>query len=127
MSGSELRRASWPDIPSETVTELISRKLFSGKRIMLAQMKLAEGAVVPTHEHENEQITWIIEGALRFWMGAEGAPDTKEIVLSAGDVLHVPSGVPHKAMALEDTVACDVFSPPRQDWIDGSDTYFHDQ
>ncbi len=125
MSTSQVRKARWEDVEKETVTETISRRLFSGERMMLAHVYLEEGAVVPTHSHENEQLTWIVEGALRFWIG-EG-DDVEELVVSAGECLHIPSGVPHKAMALEDTFDVDVFSPPRQDWLDGTDSYFHDE
>ena len=72
-----------------------------------------------TH-HENEQFTYILEGALRFWIGAE---DGEEIVVRAGEVLHIPSNVPHKAVAIEDTLDLDVFVPPRADWLDGTDVY----
>ncbi|HSH75988.1 MAG TPA: cupin domain-containing protein, partial [Longimicrobiales bacterium] len=88
---------------------------------------LEEGAIVPTHSHDNEQLSWILEGALRFWLGEEGAEDFREIDVSAGEVLFIPSNVPHKVLALADTVDVDVFSPPRQDWLDGTDTYFHDR
>ncbi len=112
----------WTDIPEETVTSQISRRLVTGDRMMLAQVYLEAGAVVPKHSHENEQITWILEGALRFWIGEDGE---QELVVRAGEVLHIPSNVPHKAEALERTLDVDIFSPPRQDWLDGTDSYFH--
>ena len=93
---------------------------------MLAQVFLDKGSVVPWHSHENEQLTWIVEGALHFWLGEEGSADFQEVVVGAGEVLFIPSNVPHKAVALEDTFDVDVFSPPRQDWLDGTDSYFHD-
>lgn len=116
--------ARWEDIPREKVTDTIHRRLFTGERMMLAQVFLDKGAIVPTHQHENEQLTWIVEGALRFWIGAEDAPDRRELVVNAGETLFIPSNVPHKAEALEDTYDVDVFSPPRQDWLDGTDDYF---
>jgi len=113
-------------MPKERVTDDISRRLVTGDRMMLAHVYLDKGAVVPTHQHDNEQLTYILEGALKFWIGdPEG--DVEELVVSAGEVLHIPSNVPHKAEALEDTVDVDVFSPPRQDWLDGTDAYFHDK
>ncbi len=124
MSDTPLRPTPWDDIPLETVTDTIKRRLFSGKRMMLAHVHLNKGAIVPMHSHENEQLTWIIEGALRFWIGEEGSDDFQEMVVSAGETLYIPSNVPHKAEALEDTFDVDVFSPPRQDWLDGTDTYF---
>ena len=112
----------WTDIPKERVTDTISRRLVTGDRMMLAHVYLDKGAIVPKHSHENEQITYILEGALRFWIGED---QQEEIVVNAGEVLHIPSNVPHKAEALEDTLDVDVFSPPRQDWLNHTDSYFH--
>ncbi|MSR20772.1 MAG: cupin domain-containing protein [Gemmatimonadetes bacterium] len=124
MSVSAVRHESWVDIPRETVTDVIARRLFTGQRMMLAQVYLDKGAIVPWHSHENEQLTWVLEGALRFWVGQEGSADMKDVVVAAGDVLYIPSNVPHKAEALEDTLDVDVFSPPREDWLKHTDTYF---
>ena len=127
MSVSDVRHEKWDEIRREQVTDDIARRLFTGERMMLAQVYLDEGAVVPWHSHENEQLTWVLEGALEFWVGEEGSPDVRKVVVEAGDVLFIPSNVPHKAVALADTLDVDVFSPPRQDWLDGSDSYFHDR
>jgi quercetin dioxygenase-like cupin family protein len=81
---------------------------------------LKKGAIVPKHSHENEQITYILEGALRFQIGEDGSD---ELIVSAGEVLTIPSNVPHMAEALEDTLDVDIFNPPRQDWLDKSDGY----
>ena len=123
MAPPSTRHLRWEDLPREPVTDQIARKVITGDRMMIAQVFLARGAVVPTHRHENEQITYILEGALHFWIGEEGE---EEVVVRAGEVLHIPSGVPHRARALEDTLDVDVFSPPRADWLDGTDTYFHE-
>lgn len=112
----------WDDLPLERVTEQLTRKLVTGDRMMLAQVFLDKGCIVPKHSHENEQITWIVKGALRFWIGEDGA---REVVVREGEVLHIPSNVPHRAEALEDTLDVDIFSPPRQDWLDRTDDYFH--
>ena len=91
---------------------------------MLAQVFLDEGCIVPQHSHENEQLTYILEGKLRFFLGE----DESEVVdVGVGEVLHIPSGLPHKAVALEDTLDVDIFNPPRQDWLDGSDAYLREQ
>jgi len=127
MSVSAVRHQKWEEIRREQVTDDIARRLFTGERMMLAQVYLDEGAVVPWHSHENEQLTWVLEGALEFWVGEEGSPDVRKVVVEAGDLLFIPSNVPHKAVALADTLDVDVFSPPRQDWLDGSDSYFHDR
>jgi quercetin dioxygenase-like cupin family protein len=110
----------WADIPKERLSDVLDRKLITGDRMMLAHVYLKKGAVVPQHSHENEQITYILEGGLRFWIGADGS---EVIDVLAGEVLHIPSHVPHKAEALEDTLDVDVFSPPRQDWLDKTDDY----
>jgi quercetin dioxygenase-like cupin family protein len=110
----------WNDIPIEQVTPMLDRKLITGNRMMLAQVFLKKGCIVPRHQHENEQLTYILEGALRLWVG----DDLSDVYdLHAGEVLFIPSNVPHKAEALEDTLDVDVFSPPRQDWLDRTDSY----
>lgn len=112
----------WEDMPKEQVTDEISRRLITGDRMMLAHVYLKKGSIVPRHQHENEQLTYILEGALRFWIGED---ESEEIVVGVGEVLHIPSNVWHKAEALEDTLDVDIFSPPRQDWLDRTDDYFH--
>ena len=112
----------WSDMPKERVTDQISRRLVTGERMMLAHVYLDKGSVVPKHSHENEQLTYILEGALQFWIGED---QQEEIVVRAGEVLLIPSNVPHRALALEDTLDVDVFSPPRQDWLNHTDSYFH--
>jgi len=102
----------WYDLPREELHERLSRRLITGDRVMLAHVYLKQGCVVPRHSHENEQFTYILEGALRFLVGADGA---EEIVVRAGEVLHLPAHLPHEAHALEDTLDVDVFSPPRED------------
>lgn len=111
----------WDEMEKEHVVEGIERKIITGERMMLAQIFLKRGAVVPLHSHDNEQLTYILEGALRFWIGNE---ESEPIDVRAGEVLRIPSNVPHKAEALEDTLDVDVFSPPRQDWLDKTDDYF---
>jgi len=110
----------WDDLPKEPLKEDLSRRLISTDRMMLAQVFLEKGAVVPLHSHENEQLTYILEGTLRFWLGED---QSETVDVAAGEVLHIPSWVPHKAEALETTLDVDIFAPPRQDWLDGSDTY----
>ena len=124
---SAVRHHRWDEMPKERVTDDIHRRLVTGERMMLAHVYLDKGAIVPTHQHDNEQLTYILEGALRFWIGDPEAGDVEEIVVRAGEVLYIPSNVHHKAEAIEDTLDVDVLSPPRQDWLDGSDSYFHDE
>src|SRR3954464_7535437 len=110
----------WEGMPREKVSAMLDRRLITGDRMMLAHVYLKKGCIVPKHSHENEQLTYILEGALKFWIGEDGA---KEIVVSAGEVLLIPSNLAHKAEALEETLDIDVFSPPRQDWLDKKDDY----
>jgi quercetin dioxygenase-like cupin family protein len=110
----------WEDLPREELNPQIGRRFITGERMMIAHVYLAKGALVPRHSHENEQITYILEGALRFFLGDDGA---EVIDVRAGEVLTIPPNLPHAAEALEDTLDVDVFNPPRQDWLDGSDAY----
>ena len=119
---STVRHFRWTDLPEERVTDLISRQLITGDDMMIAHVYLKKDALVPQHSHHNEQITYILSGALHFWIGADRS---REVIVREGEVLHIPSNVPHEARALEDTLDVDVFSPPRQDWLDGTDSYFH--
>jgi quercetin dioxygenase-like cupin family protein len=107
----------WNTIPLEELNPMLQRQLIVGEEMMIARVLLKKGAVVPRHSHHNEQITYILEGVLKFFI------DGKEIVVSAGEVLCIPRNMPHEAIALEDTVDLDVFNPPRADWLDGSDEY----
>jgi quercetin dioxygenase-like cupin family protein len=104
----------------EKVNDMLDRKLITGKRMMLAHVFLKKGCVVPKHSHENEQLTYILEGALHFKLGED---QREEVTVSAGEVLHIPSNLPHEALALEDTLDVDVFSPPREDWLNKTDAY----
>ena len=105
----------WDEIELEKVTEMISRKIVTGAREMLAQIYLKKGALVPMHSHESEQMTYILQGSLRFLV------DGEEIIVSEGEVLHIPPFAPHQAEALEDTFELDVFSPVRKDWVSDED------
>lgn len=110
----------WEDMPKEKVSETFDRRLITGDSMMLAHVYLKKGSIVPQHRHDNEQLTYILEGGLRFWIGKD---ESQVIDVMAGDVLHIPSNVFHKAEALEDTLDVDIFSPPRQDWLNKTDAY----
>jgi quercetin dioxygenase-like cupin family protein len=120
MSETKATFYRWNDMPIEPVTDLLSRRLITGDRMMLAHVYLKKGSIVPRHHHENEQLTYVIEGALHFWIGED---ESEEITVRAGEVLHLPSWIWHKAEALEDTLDVDVFSPPRADWLAKTDDY----
>jgi len=117
---SETTHYRWDDVERERVNPLLDRKLITGDSLMLSHVFLKKGCIVPKHQHHNEQFSYIIDGALRFWIGDD---PVQEVVVRAGEVLHIPSGVWHKAEALEDTLDMDVFSPPRQDWLNHTDAY----
>ena len=108
---------SWETVKKEVLNDKLARKVISGEKITIAQIFLAKDGVVPLHHHENEQISSVVKGAMRFEI--EG----QEIVLRAGDVLSIPPNVPHRVVALEDSQALDVFSPVRTDWLTGKDDY----
>jgi quercetin dioxygenase-like cupin family protein len=110
----------WDQLPREDLHEKLSRRMIIGDHVMLAHVYLKKGCVVPKHSHMNEQFTYILEGALRLLVGDD---DAQEIVVRAGEVLHIPGNVPHEAEALEDTVDVDVFHPPREDWLKKTDAY----
>jgi quercetin dioxygenase-like cupin family protein len=118
------RHYRWDDLPREELNPLLSRRLVTGEDMMIAHVYLKKGCVVPKHAHENEQLTYVLEGCLRFRLGEDG--EQVEDV-HAGEVLTIPRNLPHEAEALEDTLDVDVFNPPRQDWLDGSDAYLRPQ
>jgi quercetin dioxygenase-like cupin family protein len=109
--------SSWDAVPLEAMSEIISRRVFSGEKAMVAKVYLKKDAVVPLHHHESEQITYIMEGALKFEL--EG----REVIVRAGELLLIPSNVPHRAVALEDTLDLDIFAPIRKDWLEKDDSY----
>jgi quercetin dioxygenase-like cupin family protein len=115
MGSNAARLHRWDEIALEKVTELLSRKVVSGDREMLVQVYVKRGCLVPMHAHDSEQMTYVLQGALRFRVGSE------EITVREGEVLHIPSGIAHQAEALEDTFELDLFSPIRRDWVGRGD------
>ena len=119
---------SWDDARLEQLSPMLSRKVLTGDRMMIAQVFLKDGCVVPAHEHPNEQITYILEGCLRFWLGEHAdAPGEEFTDVRAGEVLLIPGSLRHRALAIGDTLDLDVFCPPRADWLDGSDKYLREK
>jgi len=119
-SSTEARKIRWDDLPAEQLKGTITRRLVTSERMMLAHVYFKKGDDVPRHSHENEQITYVLSGALQFWLGTD---DNEEITIRGGEVLVIPSNLPHRAIALEDTLDVDIFCPPRQDWLAGTDAY----
>jgi len=117
MTTPELKYTAWKDVQREHLNPQIDREMVVGDKIMLARVLMKKGAHVPLHQHHNEQVTYILEGALKFSVGG------KEIVVRAGEVLCIPPNMPHEAWALEETLDLDVFDPPREDWLNKTDDY----
>jgi quercetin dioxygenase-like cupin family protein len=114
---ARVSHVSWNDVKVEALNPLLGLHFVIGQNVMLARVLLKKGCIVPEHSHPNEQISFILEGALKFWI------DGREIVVNSGEVLTIPPNMPHKAEALEDTVDFDIFDPPRADWMNKTNTY----
>ncbi len=114
---AELKYLKWTDVELEELNPSLTRQFIVGRDIMIARVLIKKGGIVPEHSHVNEQVTYILEGALKFTI------DGRDIVVHAGEVLTIPSNMPHRAEAMEDTVDLDVFNPPRADWINKDDSY----
>ena len=124
LDSATVTKFTWNEMPKERVTNRIDRRIVAGESTMVAHVYLQKGAIVPEHSHHNEQLTYVLKGKLRFWVG----DDFSQVFdVGEGEVLRLPSHVPHKAEALEETLDVDIFSPPRQDWLDRTDDYFKDQ
>ena len=115
-----LSKINWEEVPVEVVNPSMSRQIVAGEKIMIVRMEFKDGFIVPLHHHVNEQITQVISGTIRFWFGED---ESQEMDIHAGEVVVIPSDLPHKALIIGDVVAVDTWAPPRQDWLDGTDTY----
>lgn len=116
-TGPPLQYIRWEEVPTESLNPLLDRQLVVGDRVMVARVLLKKGCVVPLHSHHNEQVTHVESGALHFTI------DGREITVGPGEFLCIPPNMPHTAVALEDTVDIDIFTPPRQDWLEKTDAY----
>jgi len=114
---AQLKYVPWNTVELEDLNPLLQRQFVVGESVMLARVLLKKGCVVPLHSHHNEQVTYILEGALKFVL------KDREVTVRAGEVLCIPPNEPHEAIALEDTVDLDIFTPPREDWIAKTDAY----
>jgi unsaturated pyranuronate lyase len=124
VESSGMQHFRWKDVPEESLKGTITRRVISGERMMIAQVLLKKGDDVPKHSHHNEQLTYVVSGKLRLLLGEDGE---HEVVVGAGEVLVIPPNLPHSALALEDTVDVDVFSPPREDWLSKTDAYLRSE
>ena len=115
-----VKKIRWNEVPTEEVTPSMHRKIIAGEKTMIARMKFKDGFVVPLHSHENEQITHCIAGTMRFWFGDDKA---EMVELNPGDIVVIPSNLPHEALMIGDVEEVDTRAPPRKDWLDGTDSY----
>ena len=115
-----IEKLNWDTVPTEEVTPSMHRKIIWGEKLMIAKMKFKDGFLVPLHSHIHEQVTQVISGSMRFWFG-ENKEDS--MVLFPGDVIVIPSNLPHEALMIGDVEEIDTWSPPRQDWLDKTDDY----
>ena len=120
MPTASVTHYTWEQMPKEQVSPMLERRLITGERLMLAHVYLKKGCIVPKHSHYNEQITYILVGELKFWIGED---ESQLVHVKPGEVLHIPPHVPHKAEAVEDTLDVDIFDPPREDWLNKTDSY----
>ena len=123
MTGQTATLYNWEKVPLERLNNKISRKLVTSDRMMVAHVYIEKDGIVPKHSHHNEQISYVLEGALKFLLGED---QDEEVFVRSGEVLVIPSNLPHSALALEDTLDVDIFNPPREDWLDGSDAYLRE-
>jgi quercetin dioxygenase-like cupin family protein len=112
-----MKHFKWSEIPEERINDKFVRKLIWDGGLMMAWMECLKGCIVPPHSHDNEQLTFVVSGSWRFTI------DGKTVVVGPGELVYIPPGVVHAAEAMEDLVAYDTFSPPREDWIKGEDAY----
>src|SRR5580698_7837807 len=115
-----VNKLNWDSVPAETVNPSMSRQIISGDKLMIARIKFKDGFVVPLHSHMHEQITQVVSGKMRFWFG-ENKEHTME--LEPGDVVVIPSNLPHEALMIGEVEEVDTWAPPRQDWLDKTDAY----
>jgi quercetin dioxygenase-like cupin family protein len=116
---------AWSELPTEKLNPLLSRRMINAGKITVAQLAMKKGALVPRHAHPNEQTSCVTAGRLQFWLGpnAELGEESPATVVAAGEVLAIPANMPHRVRAMEDSVAMDIFTPPREDWLSGKDDY----
>jgi quercetin dioxygenase-like cupin family protein len=117
MTKTEPQHVRWNDVLTESMNPLLDRQFVLGDQIMVARITLKKDCVVPEHSHYHEQVSHLLSGSLRFVL------DGKEVMMQAGELLFIPPHVPHSVLALEDSVAIDTFTPPREDWINKTDQY----
>jgi len=118
-----IEKITWDDVPSEEVTPMMKRKIVSGQKLMIARMHFKDGFRVPLHSHENEQITQVISGTIRFWFGEK---KEQEMELNAGEMVVIPPNLPHEALMIGDVEETDSWAPPREDWLTGNDNYLRE-
>ena len=123
MAMESFHTINWDDVELETVNANMRRRIVTGERMTVAKIYLKDGFLVPLHSHENEQITQVVAGRMRFAFG----DDRSEVMeLGPGDVVVIPSNLPHEALAIGDVEEMDMWTPRRDDWLDGTDDYLRE-
>jgi len=102
----------WSELPKDVPMPMLERRRVIGEQAMVSHVTLQKGCFVPTHAHVNEQMTCILSGRLKFTLGDEASPKRETVMVATGEIIHLPSNVPHAAEAIEETVVLDIFSPP---------------
>ena len=115
-----MEKKNWSTLPVEQVNPKMKRQFIHGEKLMIARMEFEDGFTVPWHSHENEQITEVTAGVLRFWFDDD---EDNHIDVLPGEAIVIAGNRRHKALMIGSVVETDTFAPPRQDWIDGSDAY----
>jgi quercetin dioxygenase-like cupin family protein len=120
MAKPQFQHLSWDQVELETVNPQMTRRIVTGERLTVARIYFKDGFRVPLHSHEHEQVTQVISGVLRFWLGTNRE---KTLDLGPGDVIVIPSNMPHEALCLGDVEEMDTWSPRRDDWLNKTDDY----
>ncbi len=120
MPFDNLQSINWDAVELETVNPHMKRRIVTGDHMTVARIYLKDGFTVPMHSHIHEQITQVISGRMRFVFGE----DRGEVAeYGPGDVVVIPPNLPHEATSIGDVEEMDMWSPRRDDWLDGSDDY----
>jgi quercetin dioxygenase-like cupin family protein len=115
-----VEKLNWESVPTEQVNPSMTRKMIWGEKLMIAKMKFQDGFIVPLHQHVHEQVTQVVSGQMRFWFGEN---KEQSMDLYPGDVIVIPSNLPHEALMIGEVEEIDTWAPPREDWLNKTDDY----
>ena len=120
MAEPQFQHLNWDEVELETVNPQMTRRIVTGERLTVARIYFKDGFLVPLHSHVQEQVTQVISGVIRFWLGADRE---RTVDLGPGDVIVIPSNMPHEALCIGDVEETDTWSPRRDDWLNKTDDY----